>query len=69
DVTVIQLVQTRGQPVLLAVAEHELQQFCQVMQVLAGVIEVDDRSGLGYLQLPADRPLRPAAVHEPLASA
>jgi hypothetical protein len=38
DVAVIQL----GQPVVLAVTEHEVQQFCQVVQVLAGVIQIDD---------------------------
>jgi len=28
------------------VAEHELQQLCQVVQVLAGVVQVDYRGGL-----------------------
>src|ERR1022692_284720 len=35
------------QPVLLVVAEHELQQFRQVVQVLAGVEHAGDLGGLG----------------------
>src|SRR5258708_3779593 len=35
-----------GEPVLLVVAEHELQQLCQVVQVLAGVVPAGYRGGL-----------------------
>jgi hypothetical protein len=53
----------------VAVAEHDGEQLGEVMQVLAGVKQVNDLGGLGYLKLPAGRPLRPAAERGPLASA
>ena len=47
DVTGVELGEPGVQPVLLTVAEHELQQSRQLVQVLAGVVEVDDLGGLG----------------------
>ena len=37
------------QPVLLVIAEHEFHQFRQVVQVLTGVIQIDDLRSLGEL--------------------
>jgi hypothetical protein len=46
---VVQVFEPGGEPVLFVVQEHELQQAGEVMQVLAGVVEVDDLSGFGEL--------------------
>src|SRR6266704_1111325 len=69
NVAVVEVGEPGVQPAGFAGAEHELQQFRQVVQVLAGVIEVDDRGGLGYLKPPPYRPTRPAAGPERLESA
>jgi hypothetical protein len=54
---VVEVLKAGGKPFLLVVAEHELQAAGEVMQVLAGVVEVDDVHGGGYLE-----PLGPAAL-------
>ena len=69
DVAVVKVLQAGGEPFFFPVAEHELQEAGEVVQVLAGVEQVDDLGGFRYLKLPADRLLRPAAARGPLASA
>ena len=49
DVAVVEVLQAGGEPVVFAVAEHELQEAGEVVQVLAGVEQVHDLGGLGEL--------------------
>ncbi len=43
----VQLGQAGRQPVVFVVAEHEFQESGQLVQVLAGVVQVDDLGGFG----------------------
>ena len=49
DVAVVEVFEAGGEPFVPAVAEHELQGAGEGVQVLAGVVEVDDLGGLGEL--------------------
>src|SRR5258708_11668993 len=49
DVAVVEVFQAGGEPLVPVVEQHELQGPGQGVQVLAGVVEVDDLSGLGEL--------------------
>ena len=69
DVAVVEVFEAGGEPFVPSAAEHELQGPGEGVQVLAGVVEVDDLGGLGYLKLPAGRLRRPGAARGPLASA
>jgi len=51
DVAVAEVLQAGGEPFFFPVAEHELQAFREVVQVLAGVEQVDDLGRLRYLEL------------------
>jgi hypothetical protein len=42
DVAVVEVLQAGGEPFVRAVAEHELQDAGEAVEVLAGVVEVDD---------------------------
>ena len=45
DAAVVEVLQAGGEPFLLAVAQHELEPTGEVVEVLAGVVEVDDLGG------------------------
>jgi hypothetical protein len=47
DVAVVEVGEPLLEPVLVVVAEDELQEPGELVQVLAGVVEVDDLGGLG----------------------
>jgi len=49
DVAVVEVLQPGGEPLVLAVQQHELQEAGEVVDVLAGVVEVHDLGGLGEL--------------------
>ena len=49
DVAVAGVFQAGGEPFVLVVEQHELQGAGEVVEVLAGVVEVDDLGGLGEL--------------------
>src|SRR5207248_1791475 len=49
DVAVVEVVQAGGEPLVLAVQQHELQGAGEAVQVLAGVEQVDDLGGAGEL--------------------
>jgi hypothetical protein len=49
DVAVVEVFQAGGKPGVLVVAQHELQGPGKAVEVLAGVVEVDDLGGLGDL--------------------
>ena len=51
DVAVIQVFHPCGEPFVRAVQQHELQEAGEVVQVLAGVEQVDDLGGLGNLSV------------------
>ena len=48
-VAVVQVFQPGGEPLVFVVQQHELQEAGQVVDVLAGVVEVDDLGCLGEL--------------------
>ena len=48
DVAVVQVLKACGEPFFLAVAEHELQEAGEIVQVLAGVVKIDDLGGLDH---------------------
>jgi hypothetical protein len=49
DIAVVEVFEAGGEPFVLAVAQHELEPAGEVVQVLAGVEQVDDLGGLGEL--------------------
>ena len=50
DVTVVEVFQAGGEPLVLMVQQHELQRAGEVVQVLAGVEQVHDLGGLRELR-------------------
>jgi len=49
DVSVVEVLDAGGEPFVFPVQEHELQEAGEVVQVLAGVVEIDDLGGFGEL--------------------
>jgi hypothetical protein len=49
EVAVVEAVQAGGEPFVALVAEHELQDAGEVVEVLAGMPDIDDLGGLGEL--------------------